>query len=126
MEDRPKIALICGGDEIIRHLIQVFANVEVSNHNSPIIVAQTKEEAKEISMLYQPWPLGVPLEINSRELRCYEEFRAMLNIGQEGAFAQSAFVNKLALSKEKKNRKNNERIQFKNEMFKFYNRKRSR
>jgi len=77
-------------------------------------------------MFHQPWPIEVPLEINSCKFRYYEEFKAMINTGQEGAFAQSAFINGLALKKEKKNRKNNNRVQFKNKAFKFYNRKRSR
>lgn len=126
MEDRTGIILACENSELVRHLIQILADVEASNHSSPIIVVQTKEEAREISMFHQPWPLGVPLEISSRELRYYEDFRTMMSDGQDGAFAQSAFVNELALKQEKKNRKNNNRVQFKNEAYKFYNRKRSR
>ena len=121
MENIPKIALICGGDNIIRHLTQVLIDAEASNN---IIVVETKEEAREVSMFYQPWTQAMRME--SRYLRGYEDFRTMMSDGQDGAFAQSGFVNELALKQAKKNRKNNNRVQFKNEAYKFYNRKRSR
>lgn len=123
MEVKPKILLAGADSGLIRHFIQIIANVEASNHKCPIIVVETEEKAREKSMLYQPWPYQI--EIISRELKSFGKYMTM-SAELDNAFAQSVFVNELALKKEKKNRKNNDRVQFKNKSFKFYNRKRSR
>ena len=115
MENKSRIALACGDSLFIRSVIELAHGA-----HSTIIICSTKEEAEELSMQYQPWPIQ---PMYTRELRYYEGFMTMKN-DLDNAFAQSIFVNKLALKKEKKNRKNNARVQYKNEMAKFNNRRR--